>query len=205
MKYSGLIFCFIISLSLNSFAQQFNANIIAGVSTTQISGDQLSGFDKAGILIGGGVSAALNKDWEIEMQMTYMQKGSRKNARPDKNDFEYYLLRLNYFEVPVLFNYTQADKMRFELGPSFGILLSSFEENQEGEYIARTNFEDYDLSLSIGMMYSFVENLYINTRFSNSILKVRDHGSGEADRLNKGQYNMVLLFGLKYYIPKNNQ
>ncbi|MBT8196453.1 MAG: PorT family protein, partial [Bacteroidia bacterium] len=163
------------------------------------------GFDKAGILLGGGVSTALNNDWEIEMQMTYMQKGSRKNARPDKNDFDYYLLRLNYFEVPLLFNYTQADKMRFEVGPSFGVLLSSFEENEEGEYIGRTKFEDFDLSLNIGMMYSFIENLYVNTRFSNSVLKVRDHGSGAADRLNKGQYNMVLLFGLKYYIPKTSQ
>ena len=202
MKFTGILLFITIGLSSILHAQQFNGTLLGGISTTQISGDQLSGFDKAGITMGAGVSTSIGKDWEIEMQISYMQKGSRKNARPDKNDFEYYLLRLNYIEVPLLFNYTQVDKMRFELGPSFGILLSTFEETQDGEFIGRTPFDDYDVSINVGMMYSFVENLYINTRFSNSILKVRDHSSGSTYRLNKGQYNMVLMFGLKYYLLK---
>lgn len=204
MKFTGLLFFLTIGLSSFLNAQQFNGTLIGGISTTQISGDQLAGFNKAGIVMGAGVSTSIGKDWEIEMQISYMQKGSRKNAQPDKNDFVYYLLRLNYIEVPLLFNYTQADKMRFEMGPALGVLLSSFEENQDGEYIGRTPFEDYDVSFNIGMMYSFVENLYINTRYSTSVLKVREHSSGSTDRLNKGQYNSVLMFGLKYYLLKNN-
>jgi len=203
MKQTGVLFIIFLFLCSVSFAQRFNATIIGGVSTTQISGDQLSGFNKAGIVAGAGVFTAINDKWEIEMQMTFMQKGSRKNARPDKNDFEYYLLRLNYFEIPLLFNYTQADKMRFEFGPSAGILLFDFEESQDGLFIGRKQFDDIDISISVGMMYELLDNLYLNTRYSNSVLAVRGHNSNASYRLDNGQYNMVLMFALKYYMITN--
>jgi hypothetical protein len=46
-----------------------------------------------------------------------------------------------------------------------------------------------------------LKNLRINIRYSNSILKVRDHSSGATYRMNQGQYNEVLSFTLHYAIP----
>ena len=49
-----LIFICIFSLALSSYCygQNFKAGLIAGISTSQVSGDQLGGFNKLGIKFG---------------------------------------------------------------------------------------------------------------------------------------------------------
>ena len=57
-----LIFICIFSFFLSSYCygQNFKAGLIAGVSTSQVSGDQLGGFNKLGLKLGGSVNHFIN-------------------------------------------------------------------------------------------------------------------------------------------------
>ena len=76
-------------------SQQFNGGVLGGVSASQITGDELSGFNKAGLYLGSFVNFYLNRRTSIQMEIDYIQKGSRKNPNPDNNDFITYKLNLN--------------------------------------------------------------------------------------------------------------
>src|SRR5689334_8356720 len=127
---SFLFFVCLLCFSFNSHAQRFKAGILAGLSATQISGDQLGGFDKAGIVAGGIVKTALSPKTDLAMEILYFQKGSKKNANPDNGDYSSYLLRLNYFEVPLVVQWNYSKRITLEVGPTFGSLVSSVEENE---------------------------------------------------------------------------
>lgn len=184
-------------------AQSFDAGLIAGLSTTQISGDQLSGFNKVGIIAGGFVSTFISEKFDGNMQLIYIQKGSRKNADPEKNDYTSYLLRLNYIEVPVLLQWKYSNRFVFEVGPYFGVLLGSYEENELGELPDRRAFKDFEFGGGAGLNIVLVNNLIFNARVTTSLIPVRDHLSGQTFRLNAGQYNSVLAFTVHYKFGQN--
>ena len=47
-----ILFLFIILISVNVKSQNFNGGLIGGISTSQVSGDNLSGYNKAGLFLG---------------------------------------------------------------------------------------------------------------------------------------------------------
>ncbi len=187
--------------------QGFKAGVIAGISATQISGDNLGGYDKAGLIAGGMVSTELTKKLDLAMEIIFIQKGSKKNAKPDNFDYSTYLLRLNYFEVPLLLKWKYSKRFTFEVGPTFGYLLSVKEENELGEipYDPPRPFDKFELGITGGMKVHFAQKFSFTFRVSSSVLPVRPHQSGESYQLNYGQYNAVLMFGLQYTFMKPNE
>ena len=85
--------------SLIAFSQEFRAGIITGINTSQVSGDNLAGFNKLGMRSGVFLNTEIdNLIAQIELQ--YINKGSRELI--DKNDFdEGYKFQLNYAEMPM--------------------------------------------------------------------------------------------------------
>lgn len=187
---------FIITSSLIN-AQSFNGGVLGGISGTQISGDRLAGPNKAGLYFGAFVNHNITPKSSFQMELAFIQKGSRKN--PDTANPDSYLLRINYIELLFHYRYRFHEKMMLESGLSYGVLISKYEE-VNGIEIERITpkFKPGDLSFNIGFFYFLTEKLLVNVRFSNSILHVRPHGSGATYRLNKGQYNEVLSFILFY-------
>lgn len=197
----SIFFLLLLFLPFISSAQKFKAGLSAGISATQVSGDDLAGYNKAGVIFGAFTKRILSEKTAVEMEIIYIQKGSRKAARPDKGDMFFYLLNLNYVEVPVLFNYTKG-KFTYEVGPSFGALVKSQVQNQEGFYPAghpqNRPFNRMETSINAGITYPIHERFDMNWRISNSILPIRKHLSGAVYRFNRGQYNTVLQFNLRY-------
>lgn len=199
MKSKSIIFIifFTTVTYFSGSAQRFNGGILAGLSGSEISGDRLEGPNKAGIYAGGFVNFYFTERSSIQMELDFIQKGSRKN--PDTINYESYILRINYVELPVHYKYDFGERWTLETGLSLGVLISKYEEVneivQENVYPA---FKDRDLSFNIGLFYSLIERLRLNIRYSNSILAVRPHSGGQTYRWNKGQYNEVLSFTLHY-------
>jgi hypothetical protein len=186
----------ILFLSLGALAQEFNGGILGGLSTSEISGDRLQGPNKAGIYVGAFVNRYFSPRSSVQMELDFIQKGSRKN--PDSVSYDTYLLRLNYVELPVHYKYDFHERGTLETGLSLGVLVHSHEEANGYEWTSGPEFNTLDLSFNIGLYYMIVERLWINVRYSNSVLAVRPHNSGQTYRWNKGQYNEVLSFTLHY-------
>lgn len=199
-----IIFPFLLFISFASCtsAQTFSAHILAGVATSQVSGDQLAGFNKAGLMAGAGINAAISKKLDFGFEIYYIQKGSLKQSNIDKGDLEYYRLRLNYMEIPLLLEYHLSDRLGIELGPSVGVLIGSREEDQNGELPGQPPFIKYDIGVGGGLAYHFTGNWGLHLRGEQSVAPVREHSSKTVYRLNRGQYNSVLLFALFYQFGK---
>lgn len=199
MQSRQLLFIIIFFVSISgSFAQDFHGGVLAGLASSEVSGDRLQGPHKAGLYFGGFVNRYISQRSSFQMELDYIQKGSRENPT-EKNGYYSYLLRLNYIEIPVSYKYDFHPKGTLETGLSLGVLVNYYEEANGYEQVAGAgDFETLDLSFNIGAYYTLVDNLRINIRYSNSILPIRPHAGGNSYMLNQGQYNEVLSFVLFY-------
>ncbi|MFZ9943406.1 MAG: outer membrane beta-barrel protein [Bacteroidia bacterium] len=200
-----LFFC-LIALCGGAHAQSFHAAIKAGISSTQVSGDNLGGFDQLGGAVGGVVGLPLSDKIDLNLEILFVQKGSRKLADPDNEDYKEYLLRLNYFEFPLFLQYKHSSKIALEAGPILGVLVSSKEEDELGPYnwTPPRPFDQTEIGAGGGLSYNFSGNWSVVSRFETSILPIRPHQSGQTYQWNRGQYNTVLLFMLQYRFNKSN-
>jgi len=178
----------------------FSGGLEAGLSSSQVSGDALDGFDKFGLSAGPFVRAAWSETSSVRMSIVYINKGSRKNANPKLNDFRTYALRLNYVEVPLLYNYTYQNRFRGEAGLAIGTLISSSERDNGLELEISDPFKSYEFSLVVGANYLLTDNLFFNLRYTNSVIPVRNSPStvNPLSFYEAGQYNSVLQFMVGY-------
>jgi hypothetical protein len=178
-------------------AQNFTGELVLGISGTQVSGDQLQGFNKGGLIAGGGVRLHFNDLSSLGFRIQYFQKGSRKASDIENGDPTFYLMRLNYMEVPVLYRYNYK-KFFLEAGPSVGVLVGNLEEDQDGEIPLRKEFKRLDISGAIGLGYTLSKKWHFSFDYYQSILPVRSHSGDAVYRLNRGQYNSAVTFNLIY-------
>ena len=194
-KFAILLCCGFLSISTH--AQNFGGGLILGISTTQVSGDNLGGFNKAGLLAGGFIDLQLSNTLKIQMEMTFIQKGSNN---PKMNENNYSDISLSYVEIPLLLKYQQSRTIAIEGGIETAFLISAFDNDIYGQISSNSTreFNTTDIGVFIGLDYFINTRLILNSRISNSILPIRTHASGATFQLNKGQYNSALSFSLHY-------
>jgi hypothetical protein len=197
MKKKLLLFFILFSSCVTRAQQRFIAGIKAGISTSQVAGDTYSGFHKAGIVGGVSLTAKLNEKWNAQFEMLFIQKGSKYVGDYNKGDYTFYLMKLNYLEVPLLVEYRQK-KFGFEIGPGFSYLISGREEDYSGDITNALPFNKTEISLNIGISRVLYKNLGITWRYSNSVSSIRSFASGASRWYNPGERNNVLAFSLTY-------
>ncbi len=198
-KYTFLVLIAFTGLIAN--AQQFHGGIIGGIAGTQVAGDTFSGYNKAGIFGGAWVNINVGKNSSLQLELTYFQKGSRENPT-EKNSYRSYILRVNYIEMPLLYQY-KAGRFIISAGPSAGFLLGYYEEvNQEvvsdQQYYnkpARITFQ-----VNLGISYFVTQNIGVGLRTNNSILNIfSSNQTGDVRRLfDYGRYNDALVLTVFY-------
>jgi len=201
-KFALFIFCgFLIS---NLQAQNFGGGIILGLSTSQVGGDDLGGFSKAGLLAGVFTNKSISPLLIFQMEMTFIQKGSNN---PKMNDYEHKNvgrpdISLSYIEIPLLLQYHQSEVLEIEGGLLSGYLIDGYYNDLTGEMPNETNpFISYDIGLFLGLDYKYSDNISLNTRICNSVLPIglEDYDGVKSYNSNrKGKYNSVLSFALHY-------
>ena len=195
-KFAILLFCGFLTFSIQ--AQNFGGGLIAGVSTSQVAGDMLGGFNKLGFLTGAYTSLNVKDNISFQFEITYIEKGSR-NPNLYKNTIQE--ITLSYVEVPISINLQQKENLGVEVGilPAF-IISSKMNDEFTDEIEIAPSFEKYDFSVFAGINYHITDNIILNTRISNSIIPIRPHVSDATNGWNKGQYNTVLSFAIHYKI-----
>ena len=201
-KFALFLFCGF--LSLNITAQNFGGGFILGLSTSQVGGDNLAGFNKAGLLIGIFANKNISNLLSFQMEMTYINKGSN-NA--DMNDYSHPNydtedISLSYIEIPLLLRYNQSEKLKIEAGILTGYLIDGYYNDMSGKMYSEINpFVNYDIGILLGLDYRYSKNISLNTRISNSILPIGTENYKNQSNYNpyrKGKYNSVLSFSLNY-------
>lgn len=192
-----ILFLFIILISNNVKSQNFNGGLIGGISSSQVSGDNLSGYNKAGLFLGVFTQVPVSSITNIKMEMNFIQKGSRnpklnQNGIPD--------ISTSYLEVPISLNYNQNELLSIESGIQTAFLLSAKDNDVYGSVNSDPPFDKTDISAFIGIYYHYSEKMSLNTRLGNSVLPIRGYDTERIFIFKRGQYNTVLSFTIHYII-----
>jgi len=202
MKTLPVLFLFFM-LSLFSFslqAQRFHGGVMAGLAATQLDGDNLGGYNKPGIRVGGWVNTRVWPNTILQLELEYIQKGS-KISQNDIKDGKYYHSRLHYIQVPLVARTDLMERLQGEAGIAGAYLTQSLEDKDGGGFLKATpDFTQFEFSGLVGLSYRLLENLAATVRFNYSLLPVREHPGDQSWWLDRGQYNNAMLFSLYYRI-----
>lgn len=177
------------------FAEGFNAGARFGICASQVDGDTYEGFNKPGLIAGIYVNRKVSDLFSMQFEMSFIQKGSRKPV--DEFNNSYYLMRLSYLEVPLLIQWHASKSIGIFAGPSFGVLLNSYEETEAGEYKG-PDFEKYEVAARMGLSYKLSDQWYVDGRYSISLTTIRPSPAGYTPFMEKGQYNRLIEIGFSY-------
>ncbi len=199
-------FCFVIQ----SYSQENNTNFrpvfSLGFGGSQIDGDTYAGYDKANFIAGIGVNKCLVNKIEIEFSINYTQKGARKNYGNGRDSLSFYVLHLNYVELPIMIKYNYK-KVKFEGGISYGYLFHYSEQNNAASYYNTNNLHSYDWCYNLGLGYKINDHLLVNFRYSYSLIPIRDYNLQRSYTpniwskvFNKGLYNNLFFISINCII-----
>jgi hypothetical protein len=190
-------------------AQNFGGGIMGGMSLSQLDGDTYSGYSKLGVTAGVTVNKEFFDKFVMAMELKFIQKGSRASYNINSQSGEYYRVRLNYIQLPLVAQYNFWNNFWGEAGLSYGYLINSKEENDYGELPGSVSFKKSELAALIGIAYDIpTTTLRVNARFAYSILPVRQSKGQQSSNINyfdstsNGQYNNDLEFGLTWFLNK---
>lgn len=189
-----LLFMFLFFIPYFIEAQSFNSGMRIGIVGSQVDGDSYEGFNKAGLTGGIYVNHKIAEQFSLQMEMNYIQKGSRK---PVDLNGSFYLMRVNYLEVPLILHWHVNSMIDIFGGPSYAILLNSYEENEFGVYQGPA-FNSYEVAARIGLSYKLSDQWKVDGRYCNSITTIRPAPYSYSPYLEKGQYNRYVEIGLSY-------
>lgn len=204
-----IVFCSGFTFSQEAQKQIFTLKPAIGINGAQIHGDNYSGFDKAGVFGGMAINAELNKRSSIELGFYFSQKGARHNPNPEKNDYSFYYVNMNYIDLPLSFRYYLNKDYFVTGGPSMAFLASYREETERGNWTGVYPFETFEYGINFGLGKKIKDKFFFEVRTSNSLLPVRSYGvianlvfypNPVARFFNRGLYNNVLTFFIAYKI-----
>lgn len=184
---------------LATYGQAFQGGIAAGLVGSQVAGDTYSGYNKAGAYAGLWIRLGLNERSSLQTELSFFQKGSRHNPDEKHQDFTFYLMKLNYIEMPLLYQLELKSKLKLETGLSFSFLLHSYEALDYME-VSYGKFSILNPCFVAGFSYPVNDRLSAHFRMNSSILSIRsDAVNGARYRIfDRGQYNDCLLLFLSY-------
>jgi hypothetical protein len=194
MKLTKLLFCFCFLVPVFGLSQQaFKAGVSFGMTTSQISGDGLGGWDKFGITGGAFVSAPLSSKNGFRLGLNYADKGSR--TKRDTLNFNTFSYRLRYIEVPVQYSF-QNGPFTFLTGLYYGRLIKQDILSNSLTYEVNPAFRNYDFGMMLGSTIQMGEHFFIEGRFSTSLIPTRPspNFANPNSYYEKGNYNQVLYF-----------
>lgn len=213
MKYKLLIviilFCFNVSRAQD---KKFSLKPALGVTASQVHGDNYAGYNKLGFIGGLYVNSYFSKTLSLDLGLIFVQKGSRHNQNPEKNDFKYYYLNLNYLEVPVILRYA-PNKFFLTIGVSYAYLVNYYEASESGNQTGFYPFNKSEYSLNAGVGMSITKKIDFEVRANNSFMTIRPFGGNFAPYynnflarwFNKGFYNNVLQLVFTYKISPSKK
>ena len=144
------------------------------------------------------VQIKISKSWTIQAELTQIGKGTGLGLHQPKNGD--YWLNLNYFEVPILFQYNKQ-KVYFEFGPSLAALINTGEYINGGALPYQTDlypFINKDFSFNLGTGYVFNEKWRVGLRLTHSLIPVRKQLPGTSHQVyNRG---IILAVGRQIHL-----
>ncbi len=148
-------------------AQSFEAEVSAGLTASQVSGDNLAGFNKAGFVGGAGVGFPVGERWMLKSEVFFVQKGSRATEK----DPIFFKWSIAYLEIPLLMSFRLNERFFIDGGLAADLLVSSRVDYGAGWQ--KTNSAMYALNpvWILGLGYKLSDKIAFKARHSYSLTR----------------------------------
>lgn len=153
MRYAGVFLCLLMLISTTQ-AQSFRAYAELGINASQIDGDDMSGYNQAGLRLGAHIAYPLKEKWWLRGGMVYSGKGSRHG----EYDPSFLILRLNYLELPVAVQYELLEQVSLTAGFTANYLIQAKQDAGFGFSPIRNRFRDFDFCYLASVQYQPFDN-----------------------------------------------
>ena len=177
------IFCFLLVLFLgvNLSAQEFFGGLILGGDVSQVGGDARGGYNKIGLVGGAFAGLNLSSDFDVQMELKYIQKGSYSTEVENWPAFDPFLIKLDYIDLPIVFAYNlnkvnindiNMKWLKFELGLSFDFLVN-YKQEIQGVVVKESNpWNKVVLNTVVGVRVCVKDNFEIGLRAVDSMTSI---------------------------------
>lgn len=163
-----------------AFSQEFYGGLVVGGTMSQIGGDARGGYHKAGVVGGAFAGLNLNSDFDIQMELKYIQKGSFSGDL--ENDFYApFLIKLDYVDLPVVVSYNlnkininnvNMKWLKLEFGLSLDVLVKARQEIQ-GQYVQASDpWRRLVVNTVLGVRFEVSENIEVGLRTINAMTSI---------------------------------
>ena len=158
-------------------AQRFDAAVLAGVTVSQLDGDNSAGYNKVGLIGGLDGIILLSEKMEVSVGLHFNQQGSRCETNLDAGaPCGVLKINLNYVDIPVLFHYKDWKsgsgdhyRLQFNIGLGYGRLISGKAQDRFGDEVPTDQLRKDQISGQVGFHYNFDERLSLGVRHSRAI------------------------------------
>jgi hypothetical protein len=161
---------------------QFSFGVKAGVNQNSVRGDKdpFSYKPSTGFHLGVYGSIPLSNKLSLNPELQYIKKQL-------SDDY----FRLNYLELPVLFNYQVSNHFEFELGPSIGKEIYAKPYLPWWRSIAFKSYKEaLDLGLIGGVKFKASDKISIVARYNYSFLPFVDYNFNNGPGTQIEQYEL---------------
>lgn len=178
--FSLIILFLILSFNENLTAQIIKGEVIAGYNISKVEGDRVNNgmlrYNKIGLNLGVGVLIPIYKNFDINLEVLYNQKGAYRKYSPYPDSaLPNYQTKLNYAAIPLLIQYTDRDRITVGTGVSYSRLVGvkwvvngrTLTDNVNDGYYSRDNL-DWLLDFRIKIW----QQLKLNIRYSYGLTSI---------------------------------
>lgn len=177
-----LLFLAIIAFSFATtiYGQNFYGGLVAGGTMSQIGGDGRGGFHKVGIVGGAFAGLKLNEDFDIQMELKYIQKGSLSNDFESFPGSDPFLIKLDYIDLPIVMSYNlnkinindvNLKWMKLEFGLSLDVLVNA-RQKILGQIVLSDPWNRLVVNTVLGVRVDVRENLEVGLRSINAMTSI---------------------------------
>jgi hypothetical protein len=171
----------VLFLGVNLSAQEFFGGLILGGDVSQVGGDARGGYNKIGLVGGAFAGLNLSSDFDVQMELKYIQKGSYSTEVENWPAFDPFLIKLDYIDLPIVFAYNlnkvnindiNMKWLKFELGLSFDFLIN-YKQEIQGVVVKESNpWNKVVLNTVVGVRVCVKDNFEIGLRAVDSMTSI---------------------------------
>ena len=190
MKKLFIAFSLIVTGTIAVAQTHVQLGLKGGLNVSNIMGDNFDYNPRASFHAGGLAHIHLNKQWALQPELVFSAQGSKYS-----NSGNDYITKLDYLNVPFLFQFMTASGFRVETGPQLGFLLKARSKVNEGvNNNVNDAFKPVDFSWAIGAGFLFPSGFGLDARYNAGISKINENGGANLR-------NSVFQFGVFYQFP----
>ena len=176
-----LLLILVLFFGANLSAQEFFGGLIIGGDVSQVGGDARGGYNKIGIVGGAFAGLNLSQDFDIQMELKYIQKGSYSTDVENRPAYDPFLIKLDYIDLPIVFAYNlnkvnindvNLKWLKLELGVSFDVLLKARQEIQGITVTSSNPWNKVVFNTIVGVRVCVKDNLEIGLRAIDAMTSI---------------------------------